>query len=635
MPYGRSGATAIGFNRNKVLRKKLSTNMQEKLQSCVDRLELGRSYRQKMREDHWRTAYEQYMGLGRWAYTPDDPTADLVNINVSFSTISTIVPFVADENPKFLLSPESGDASPEYAQVLETFTNRLWQSKDVEGQVYVSEATFDYLLYGDGWLKVCYEIKDQPTYSADGQDVSNERIQVANFYVERPSPWDIWIDPYSDGLHNARWIAQRIVLPAKVLQEDKRYVLTKDIEEGQVDDNYMSQEDRDRLDDTRGYVTIYEFYDLEEEWMLSFVAGGQRAIRYIEHVKCPIVQLHNYRIPNSPYHMGDLEMISWLQDELNKTRSQMITHRRRNVSKWLYREGAVDEDGLEALKSGRINDAVPVKSAEPFDYLVTQVVASPLQADVYQMDAAIRQDINEITGVNEYLRGMPQGISRTATEASILEGATNIRTRHKLLQIERASQQAGQLLVDIIQEVLPLTAYEEMSMYVTGREADKLSRAQGMAPGQDAVVTPTPELFVGSYRVEVERGSTELRNPQIKSQKMRDMVSMMLSATPILMQLGIPFNMQAMLELWFEAEGIEDVDALFEMGEDQGAMAQVLMMQQMQGLMGQGGGASGVPTDGQVAGGKTPPGAPSPQTAVPPSDMVDSGNSGMLPPSSY
>lgn len=607
--------------------------MQEKLQDALDRLYLGQQYRQNMREDAWRKSYEQYMGMGRWAYSPDDPTADLVNINVSFSTINTIVPFVADENPKFLVAPESGDSDPESATVLQHFMNRLWQSKDVEGQVYVSEATFDYLLYGDGWMKVCYEIKSQPVYDMAGNDVAGDRMEVASFYVERPSPWDVWMDPYSDGLHNARWICQRIILPAKSLKNDKRYVLTNDIEENHLDDNYTSQEDRDRLDDTTGYVTIYEFYDLEEEYMIAFLAGGQRVIRYIEHVRCPLVQLHNYRIPNSPYHMGDLEMISWLQDELNKTRSQMITHRRRNVPKWLYREQAIDEDGLEALKSGKVNDAAAVKGNEPFDFLVTQVAAAPVNADMYQQEAVIRQDINEITGVNEYLRGMPQGISRTATEASILEGATNIRTRHKLLQIEKAAKQAGQMLLDVIQEVLPLTRYEEMSMYVTGREAEKLARAAGMQPGMDAMITPTPELFNGTYTVEVERGSTELRNPQIKSQKMRDMVTIMLNATPILMQLGIPFNMQEMLELWFEAEGIEDVDALFEMGPDQQTLQDMMMLQQAQAMAGgaAGGAPTGAPGEG-VAGGKTPPGAPSPQTATPPMDAISSQNSGTLPP---
>lgn len=617
----------IGYNRNAKLSKRLSKAMEAKLKLAHDNLIRGQEYRQRMREDKWNESYTQYMGETSWSYSSEDRTADLVNINMSFSTINTLVPFVADENPKFLISPESGDANEEYAAILESYINRMWRAKEFEGQVYVSEATFDYLLYGDGYLKVGYKLVDKPTYDEQGEPVGEGRIEVAEFFIARPSPWDIWIDPYSDGLHNARWICQRIIIPAVELQADKRYKFTDEIEGSELDDVNSPQEDRSRLDDTEGYVTIYEYYDLVDRWMLTFLSGGTQALRYIEHVKCPIVQLHNYRIPNSPYHMGELEQVASLQNELNKTRSQMITHRRRNVQKWLVRTNAVDEEGLEAMRSSKVNDVIPVKGTDPFDALVVPIAPQPLSGDSYQIEAQIRADINEITGVNEYLRGMPQGISRTATEATILEGATNIRTRHKLLQIETAARQTGQLLLDIVKDVLPSTDFEEMSIYVTGREAAKLGRVTGQ-PMSAGRVTPIPEIFEGRYLVEVERGSTELRNPQIKSQKLREMVSIMLGAAPLLMQIQVPFNYQHLLELWFEAEGVEDVDALFEMGdENQQASMMLALMQQAQGAVPQ-------PTGEQaVGGGGTPPGAPRPQTTQPPSDLVSEDNSGMLAPS--
>jgi len=619
----------IGYNSNDKLRKALSKGMLDKLKSAIDRLYQGQQYRQKTREEAWRQSHEMYMGEGRWAYSPDDPTADVVNVNIAFSTINTLVPFVADEDPKFLITPESGDASPDRGMLLQAYINRMWRSQEMQGQTFVSESTFDYLLYGDGYQKIGYEIVSQPVYDDRGKDVGNDRIKVAKFSVSRPSPWDIWIDPYSDGLHNARWVCQRIILPATELRADSRYTLTKDITDEQVDTDGQAAEDRSRLDDTQGYVTIYEFYDLREDWMLTFLPGGERAIRFIEHIVCPIVQLHNYRIPNSPYHMGELEMVKWLQDELNKTRSQMITHRRRNVVKWLYRENAIDEEGLEALKSGKINDAAAIKGTEPFDFLVTQVAPVPLTADSYQIEAQIRADINEITGVNEYLRGMPQGISRTATEATILEGATNIRTRHKLVQIETAVRRSGQLLLNIIQDVLPLTDFQEMSMYVTGREADRLNRAQGTEPGTDMIMTPTPEIFQGKYTVEVERGSTELRNPTVKAQKYREMVSIMLGALPLLAQFGVPFNISELLILWFESEGIEDIDALFSQDENQAMMQQIAMAQQAQALMGDG--SQGAPAG--PGGGGTPTGEPRPQTSQPPADLIAPENSGMMGPS--
>jgi hypothetical protein len=333
--------------------------------------------------------------------------------------------------------------------------------------------------------------------------------------------------------------------------------------------------------------------------------------------------------------MGELEQMAPLQDELNKTRSQMITHRRRNVAKWIVREHAMTEETEQAIKSSKVNDVIPIRGNDPFDSLLAPVHATPLSADMYQIGDQIRNDINEVTGVNEYLRGVPQNISRTATEATIIEGATNIRTRHKLLQVETASQQVGQLLLDVMTDVLPLTDFDEMSMYVTGREAEQLNRSQGMEdPRYNSTITPTPEIFEGKYEVRVQRGSTELRNPEVKAQQMQEMVQMMLSATPILMQIGVPFNIQRLMMEWMEAEGLEDVEAYFEPEEQQGQMQQLMMMQQAQQAAGQGG--PGNPQQGapsQVVGGTgTKMGEPRDETAQAPAENPNDQNSGILSP---
>jgi hypothetical protein len=277
------------------------------------------------------------------------------------------------------------------------------------------------------------------------------------------------------------------------------------------------------------------------------------------------------------------------------------------------------------MKSSKINDVIKIETNEPIRNIIQEIVPTPLSADAYAIDDRLRADVNEITGVNEYLRGVPQNISRTATEASIIEGATNIRTRHKLLQVETAARQAGQILLDIIRDVLPLTAFEEMTMFVSGREAERLNRAVGEDPTQGGVLlTPNPEVFKGRYRVEVERGSTELRNPQVKAQQLMQMTQLMLGATPILQQLGIPFNMKQLLVDWFEAEGLKDVDRYFEADEQQ-AMMQQLALQERQNQVA----AAAQGTGGE--GGGAPAGTPNRGTTMPPTDMINPSNSGMLP----
>jgi len=620
-------AETIGYDRKVTQRP--NKDMRDKLSHAHDRLIQGQNYRQKVRETKWRQSAAQYDGSSAWVGDPEDATADLVSVNISFSTINTLLPFVADEDPSFIIDPYSGDASADSAQLLQSFLNRLWRSNDIQGTVHTRDATFDYLLYGDGYVKVGYDINEKPVFTGDGQQVPNN-VDVAEFFVERVNPWDVWVDPFSDGIANARWVCQRVIMPKQQLIDDDRFALTKKDFEGGLDDRHMSEEDRARLDDSmpEEWVTLFEFYDLRERWMMTFLTGGTKVVRFIEHLECPIIQMANYRLTNSPYHMGELEQMSSLQKELNKTRSQQITHRRRNVAKWMVRSNLLTPEAEQAIRSEKVNDIIAIESNEPFQNILAPIHATPLSSDSYAIDDQIRNDINEVTGVNEYLRGVPQNISRTATEASIIEGATNIRTRHKLLQVESAARMVGQMLLDIITDVLPLTDFNEMEQFVTGREAEKLNRATGQEDIQtDVVLTPVPEIFEGKYQVSVERGSTELRNPEVKANQLKDMTVMMLSALPVLKQEGIFFNLQRLMEMWFEAEGIDDVDALFEPSEEQLQRMQIdLERQQNEAAAGAPEGGGG----GVVSGGRTSPGQPRAATTSAPSEAPTPENSGML-----
>lgn len=628
-------AKTIGYVKNNKIRKKLSKEMSEKLESARDRLIHGMDYRQMRREEVWRQSLAQYENKTGWDRREDE-TMDILNINISFSTINTIVPYVADENAEFIIRPASRDALPENAAILSAYINNLWRSPEMEGRVETANAVWDSLVLGDGFAQIEWRIKEEPQYDASGDLLPGRGIEKCEYNVARVNPWDVWIDPYSDGIHNARWVCRRIMVPLKELKNDDRYTMTADLggsDIGSMNDGF-DPEDQERLDyfaGAGGWVAIYEFYDTVENWMIAFPMDSGSPFRYIEGIRCPIVHLGNYRIPNSPYHFGDLEMIASLQDELNKTRSQMITHRRRNIAKWIYRRDFLDDDGINAMKSSIINDAIPVDGNEPFERLIQQVTATPLTADVYNIDGIIRNDINEITGVNEYLRGSPQDISRTATEASIIEGATNVRTRHKLIQVELFARRIGQMLLDIMTDTLPLTDFEEMSMYITGRQAQSLNRQLGNEDiNTDVIVTPTPETFQGSYVVDVEAGSTELRSPERLEQRYKEMFTILTNAAPLLFQMGVSVNIRRPLELWFEAAGIQDIDAMFESDQQQ-QMLQALAMQQQMQAAAQGGQPSG--PGGPVRGAPTMPGDPRAATTQAPAEQPNPSNSGMLAPS--
>lgn len=617
----------IGYAKNSLITRRPRKEIRERFESSFERLVEGREYRQQSREEAWRNSYDQYMNRMGWENT-EDPTADSLSINISFSTINTILPLVADESPTFMVEPYSADSDATSATVIQAFLNRLWTSDEVNGQVHLRDATFDYLVYGDGYLSVNYEIKPVVAYSTDGEEISHEGNDMAEFTVARINPWDVWIDPSSDGVYNARWVCVRKMFTPDELNDDSRYKLLDKVESGSTspygeEEGYEAQ--------YSGFIAVYHFYDMKDRYMVAFMDDNKLPIRYVEHIDPPVVQISNYRVPNSPYHMGELEQVVSLQHEINRNRSEMITHRRRNVLKWAVRESLLSQEAIDALRSGRVGDIVGIEVDAPIGEVIQALDPQPLSPDNYMLDDIIRSDFNELTGVNEYLRGNVMGSSRSATESAIIEGATNLRTRHKLHQIETSAAKLGQLLLDIIGDVLPTTQFEEMRQYIRGREADKINRAAQQPTNTDVLITPLPEYFQGKYVVFVERGSVELRDPQIRATKYKEMFNVVASSTPILMQAGVFVNLKKILELWFDAEGVEDVDALFEPDEDQD-LAREMAMAQQAGLLPAQGNGQGPPGNGEgpVGGAPTMPGQPRPETTGPPEEMIDPSNSGML-----
>ncbi len=85
--------------------------------------------------------------------------------------------------------------------------------------------------------------------------------------------------------------------------------------------------------------------------------------------------------------------------------------------------------------------------------------------------------------------------------------------------------------------------------------------------------------------------------------------------------------------MWFEAEGIKDVDSLFEFDENQDAAAQLALEERMANIMATQAGAQGQ-GQGDASGGGisgTPEGQPNRAGARPPADIINPSNSGTLP----
>lgn len=471
-------------------------------------------------DDTWRRLIRLYRGKHYEYFSPEDRLL----VNICFSTVNVIAPSVAVNHPKITVGAVKPEDAPK-AIITEAVINYWWRHYKVKPQF--RRAVKDFLIVGHGWLKCGYRyveeesIQDGDEYSdaeAVGNDVTPTITVVEDRpFVERVSPFDVFVDPDSTSMEDIGWIAQRIRRSLKEVKADQRYA-KKAREVAQPTSWRKTAFDgtaQDVYDTDEGYVEVWEFYDVKKKTVCSFIEGGEhflippRPMPYsFGH---PFVMIRNYDVPDEFYPIGDLEAIEPLQRELNETRTQMMNHRKRYARKYLYRESSFDNDGRAALESDVDNEMVPVKGDGPLSEALVPMPAVITPPEFYNQSSMIKDDVISTTGVSEYMQGQMPEIRRTATEAGIIADASNARAADKLAIIELAISDVAYRMVALAQQFMT----GEQVARITGRD------------GEPLWVTFDPDYIAGEFDFEVEAGSTQPNNESFRRQSALQLVDAM------------------------------------------------------------------------------------------------------------
>jgi len=523
----------------------------EQFETMKSRLESARRWRDDEGYDAlWTRMVDLYRGK-HWPRTTYSKE-DLVVVNLAFSTVNVIAPSVSVNHPKVVVSPNSPE-DQDRAAFVEAVVNHMWRHHDY--QTPFKRAVKDFLIFGHGWIKVGWQFLEQERTLAEAErsemlaeaqgevdafammnplmaaELPTETDIAASLpetaltivedqpFVERVSPYDIFVDPEATSLDDARWIAQRIIRPLDEAQRDKRY---KPSARKRLDADASTSVGYDDRNDVEQYlfdeerVVIYEFYDIAENTMSVCSQSGDEFL--VDPVPMPyaygqpFVMLRNYDVPDQFYPIGDLEAIQSLQEELDKTRTQLVNARKRYARKYLYHERSFGPEGREALESDEDGRLVPVVDEnKPLAEVVMPMPQIPLSADVYNVSAIIEQDINMVSGVSEYARGQMPEIRRTATEASIIADAGNARAADKLAIVELALSHIARRVVQVMQQ------------YMTGEQMARVATTGG----GNLFVTYTRDDITGEYDFAIEAGSTQPMNDTIRKNQAVNLLNAM------------------------------------------------------------------------------------------------------------
>jgi hypothetical protein len=504
----------------------------------------------------WRRMVDLYRGK-HWPNTTVS-NEDLIAVNLAFSTVNVIAPAVSVNHPKIVVTPNQPE-DEDRAAFVEAVVNHLWRHHDFRKPF--RRSVKDFLIFGHGWLKVGWNFVEQERTLSDMErdelfvdavgetdmfamenpvmagDLPTDEQMAASIpdtammvvedqpFIERVSPYDIYIDPEATCLEDAQWICQRIVRPLEEAKKDKRYKASarKNLGADSVLNPMFTPTDREQQDqylqDIVDRTVIFEFYDIVNNKMSVLAQNGEEFL--VDPIPMPyaygqpFVMLRNYDVPDYFYPMGDLEAIESLQEELDKTRSQLVNARKRYARKYLFHERSFGPEGREALEADDDGRLVPVVDEnKSLNEVVIPMPQTPLSPEIYNYSAIIEQDINTVSGVSEYARGSMPEIRRTATEASIIADAQNARAADKLAIIEIGIGHLARRVIQLMQQ------------FMTGEQMAQVADRGG----ENLFVPFERDDIIGEYDFSVEGGSTQPMNETIRKQQA---VSLMNAVAPL------------------------------------------------------------------------------------------------------
>ena len=504
----------------------------------------------------WRRMVDLYRGK-HWPNTTVS-NEDLIAVNLAFSTVNVIAPAVSVNHPKIVVTPNQPE-DEDRAAFVEAVVNHLWRHHDFRKPF--RRSVKDFLIFGHGWLKVGWNFVEQERTLSDMErdemfvdavgetdmfamenpvmagDLPTDEQMAASIpetammvvedqpFIERVSPYDIYIDPEATCIEDAQWICQRIVRPLEEAKKDKRYKASarKNLGADSVLNPMFTPSDREQQDqylqDIVDRTVIFEFYDIVNNKMSVLAQNGEEFL--VDPIPMPyaygqpFVMLRNYDVPDYFYPMGDLEAIESLQEELDKTRSQLVNARKRYARKYLFHERSFGPEGREALEADEDGRLVPVVDEnKSLNEVVIPMPQTPLSPEIYNYSAIIEQDINTVSGVSEYARGSMPEIRRTATEASIIADAQNARAADKLAIIEIGIGHLARRVIQLMQQ------------FMTGEQMAQVADRGG----ENLFVPFERDDIIGEYDFSVEGGSTQPMNETIRKQQA---VSLMNAVAPL------------------------------------------------------------------------------------------------------
>lgn len=468
----------------------------EEVAKWKQRINRSLEWRRQEYEEDWERYQRYYEG-------EFDETLE-VTVNMVYANTRVIIPSIYSKNPDINIVMRNPDYPRKFAEAMQDLISYHLVELDVKREV--KKCILDSILTGNAFYKMGFQGRswveqdtEQDTKSLIDKFIEgtkrlvgayrnkerdnktycyspDERIQLNRPWGARLSPWEVVVPRNLIQLEAAPWITHSFVRAVKDVKDNKNYRNTEDIGPSDVTKvkDLSNRDSNMDIDTDEEEVILHEVYDLRENMIYTL---SESADHCLQAKKNPFVFLDSRHtllhlgfneVPNKFYCMSDIASWEDQQHELNALRSQMVRHRKRYNRKYLAKKGAIGEEEKAKLERGE--DGLVIETdEESLENTLQAIEDAPLPPEIYQVEARIKGDIDDIMGVTSYQRGSTQGGVKTATEAAIVENRSQSRLDER---VDIISDFARRISINLAQMIHAFMRPEDVAPII-GKEAAK------------------------------------------------------------------------------------------------------------------------------------------------------------------
>ena len=488
----------------------------------------------------WLTRGRRFVGYYEGAHGA--VSGGSVQVNTLYKDVKTTLPSIFSRLPDLLVFPKRTDAKPmaEIAKIL-----LKYYLHELSFVRTILRCLLDTKLYGQGVVKLGWSLvmaqqqlspeefeklddKERAGLLKTGKEgYTQETIQENEPWGLRWSPEDFVVDPNatSPDLQDARWIAYRKVMNRAEAEAEFTFTAkTYRMKKGRESPDHQTLilwDVYDRLRQERRVFFEGEEFERKEPW--EFEVDG-----------FPCETLFFNEIPDWPYGEPDVRYYEPQLIEKNDIRTQQMQHRRRFNTQTLYEQSAIKD--TEVAKAERNIEASWIKLLPGGSGKIIPKPIPNLPSDVYAGERLIDQDLNEMIGFSETQRGSQSQREQTATETSIIEARSRLRSGERQQAMEIFLARLMEKLWMMLRQRLPRHRVEE----ILGRPVSEWENISGEDARKELLI----QIVANSTMPKLDRLT--------RAQSDIQLIGMLVQWAPILQTQGTQINLKPLLEELFE-----------------------------------------------------------------------------------